>query len=184
MVPLAQLLLVFLKIGGLGFGGPFSLLAVMQKEVVERHKWLTAAEFTQSVAIGTITPGPIFFASAVFIGYRLRGLQGAAACGLGTLLPSFVLVVVVAALYVEVQQSPWVIGATNGIAAAVVGVFVSVVWKTGRSTVTDLPSLGAVVVAFVALAFFRIDPLALIVVAGVGGAWLLQPRLAGQPRGK
>jgi chromate transporter len=175
MVPLAQLVLTFLKIGALGFGGPLALLAIMQKEIVERHKWLTAEDFTQSVGIGTLTPGPIFFAAAVFVGYRLRGTPGAIVCGLGTLLPSFILVVVIATLYIEVESSPLVMAIVHAIAAGVVGLFVSVVLKTGRSTMKGLRSVPLVVITFAALAFFKVDPLVLIVAAGLSGAWLLQP---------
>ncbi len=175
MVSLPQLALTFLKIGALGFGGPFSLLAIMQKEVVERRKWLTADEFTQSIGIGTMTPGPIFFAAAIFIGYRLRGILGAVVCGLSTLLPSFILVVVIATLYIQVEQNAWVMAITRGVAAGVVGLFLSVVLKTGRATAKDSRSVALVLVAFVAVAFFKIDPLLLIVVAGLAGAWLMRP---------
>jgi chromate transporter len=175
VVPLLDLAQTFLKIGALGFGGPFSLLAIMQKEVVERRKWLTVEDFTQSIGIGTITPGPIFFAAAIFIGYRLRGIRGAALCGLSVLLPSFLLVIGIATLYAEVEQSPWATAISRGIAAGVVGLFASVVLKTGRATIADLKSGGLVVGAFIALALFKIDPLLLIVVAGIGGAWFLRP---------
>jgi chromate transporter len=180
MVPLTQLALTFLKIGALGFGGPFSLLAIMQNEVVERHRWMTADEFTQSVGIGTMTPGPIFFAAAIFVGYRLRGILGAAICGLGMLLPSFILAVIIAALYVEVESSPLVLGTLHGIAAGVVGLFLSVVLKTGRSTAKDARDAAWMVVAFIALALFKVDPLWLIVIAGIAGAWLLRPALKTQ----
>jgi chromate transporter len=175
MVSLVQLAATFLKIGTFGFGGPFSLLAIMQKQVVERHKWLTAEDFAQSVAIGTMTPGPIFFSTAVFIGYRLRGILGAAVSGLGILLPSFSLVVIIAALYIQMQQTPWVVAVSRGIAAGVVGLFVSVVFKMGRSIVTDKRSVLLVVAAFLLLAFLRIDPIALIIIAGIGGACFFQP---------
>lgn len=175
MLSLTQLALTFLKIGALGFGGPFSLLAIMQKEVVERRHWLTPDEFTQSLGIGTMTPGPIFFAAAIFIGYRLRGIPGAVVAGLGVLLPSFILVVVIAALYVQVEQSAWIIAVTRGLAAGVVGVFLSVVLKTGRATAKDARGIALVLIAFAAVAFFKVDPLLLIVVAGLGGAWLLRP---------
>jgi chromate transporter len=183
MVPLAQLFLVFLKIGAFGFGGPYSLLAIMQQEVVERRQWLTSEEYTESIAIGTLTPGPIFFAAAVFVGYRLRGLRGAALTGLGALAPSFVLVVIVAAVYVQVQQNAWVLAASRGLSAAVVGLFVSVVWRTGRAAVTDIFSLAFVVALFILLAIFRTDPLALIVIAGAGGGWLLRPKRFGEAEG-
>lgn len=174
-VSLTQLGLTFLKIGALGFGGPFSLLAIMQTEVVERRKWLTADEFAQGVAIGTLTPGPIFFAAVIFVAYRLRGMRGAAVCGLSVLLPSFVMVIILAALFVQVESSPWVVAISRGIAAGVVGFFISTVLKTGRAVVTDLRGAAWVAVAFLALAWLKVNPLALIVAAGLLGAWLLRP---------
>ena len=184
MVPLVQLALTFLKIGALGFGGPFSLLAIMQTEVVERRKWLSADEFAQSIGIGTMTPGPIFFAAAIFIGYRLRGLAGAVICGLGILLPSFLLVVLIATLYVQVEQSVWVIAIARGIAAGVVGLFLSVVLKTGRAAAKNVRGALLVLVAFAAVAFLRVDPLWLIVIAGLAGAWWLRPKPKNQMTGK
>jgi chromate transporter len=175
MTPLAQLAFTFLKIGALGFGGPFSLLAVMEREVVERRRWLQPEEFAQSVAVGTITPGPIFFAAAVFVGYRLRGLAGALAAGVCTLLPGFVLVVVMAALYVQVEQNAWILTASRGLAAGVVGLLVSVVLRTGRSLVQSGRATFTVVAVFLALAVLRMDPIVLIIAAGLGGAWLLRP---------
>ena len=176
MVPLTQLALAFLKIGAFGFGGPFSLLAIMEKEIVERRKWLTAQEFTQSVGIGTLTPGPIFFAATIYNGHRLRGIRGAIVCGLCALLPGFILVLAVAALYVEIQTSPLVTAIMHGLSVAVVGLFVSVVIKTGRSTMTDLRGIALATVAFVLLALFKVDPLVLIVSAAVFGGLLLRPK--------
>jgi chromate transporter len=184
MVSLPQLSWVFLKIGALGFGGPFSLLAIMQKEVVERRRWLTPQEFTESVAIGTVTPGPIFFAAAVFVGYRLRGLRGATSAAVAVLLPGFLLAVIIAALYGQVQQSPWVAAGARGLAAGVVGLFISVVWRTGRTTVTSVAALATVVAAFLALAILHLDPLLLIVLAGLAGALLSRSVPSGQAGGK
>ena len=176
MVPLAQLALTFLKIGTFGFGGPFSLLAIMEKEVVERRKWLTPQDFTQSVGIGTLTPGPIFFAATIYVGHRLRGVRGAVVCGLCALLPSFILVLGIASLYVELQSSPLVMAIVHGISVAVIGLFISVVVKTGRSTMKGLRSIAMVMVAFILLAFFKVDPLVLIVSAALIGGLLLQPK--------
>jgi chromate transporter len=184
MVPLAQLALTFLKIGTFGFGGPFSLLAIMEKEMVERHKWLTAQDFTQSVGIGTLTPGPIFFAATIYIGHRLRGIPGAVVCGICTLLPSFILVLAIATLYVELESSPLVMAIVHGISVAVVGLFISVVVKTGRSTMKGLRGIAMVAIAFILLAFFKVSPLVLIVSAAVFGGLLLQPKPQIQEPGK
>jgi len=175
VVRLVDLALVFLKIGAFGFGGPFSLLAIMQKEVVERRKWMTAEDFTQSVGIGTLTPGPIFFGAAVFVGYRLRAIPGAIVCALSTLLPSFILVVAISALYIAVEASPILTATVNGIAAGVAGLLASVVLKIARSTMKGLWGGILVGLTFVALAFFNIDPLVLIIGAALAGAWLLRP---------
>ena len=80
-----------------------------------------------------------------------------------------------AALYVEIQQIPWVLAITKGIATGVVGLFLSVVLNMGRSTVTDKRSLSLVIVAFVMMALFKMDPLLLIVLGGMAGAWFLRP---------
>jgi len=175
MVRLRDLASVFLKIGALGFGGPFSLLAIMQKEVVEFRKWMTAEDFAQCVGIGTLTPGPIFFAAAVFIGYRLRRIPGAIVCAFSTLLPSFILVIAVSALYVEIEANPAMAAALNGIAAGVVGVLASVVLQVAKSAVKG-PWRGILAgITFAALVFLNADPVVLIVGAGLAGAWLLRP---------
>jgi chromate transporter len=175
VVSLTQLGQTFLKIGALGFGGPFSLLAIMQTEIVERREWLSAEEFTESIGIGTLTPGPIFFAAAIFVSYRLRGLAGALVSGLCLLLPSFLLVILIAILYVQVEQSAWVMAITRGIAAGVVGLFLSVVLKTGRATAKNVRGALLVFSAFAAVIFLRLDPLLLIVIAGLVGARLFRP---------
>ncbi len=174
-IPLAQLASSFLKIGALGFGGPFSLLAIMEKELVQRRRWLQPEDFAHSVAMGTITPGPIFFAAAVFAGFRLRGLAGAIVCGGCTLLPSFALVVAMAALYVQAEQNTWIVAASRGLAAGVVGLFVSVVVRMGRTSIQDWRAAAIVAVVFLAAAVLKVDPILLIIVAGIGGAWLLRP---------
>ncbi|MBI5394202.1 MAG: chromate transporter [Verrucomicrobia bacterium] len=171
----AGLLRMALKIGALGFGGPFALLAVLQKELVERRRWLPAAEFNECAGVGAIMPGPIFFATAVLAGHRLRGLAGAAACALGLLLPGFVLVVVIATLYVQVRQTPWVAAVSGGMAAGVVGLIASVVFNTGRSTVRAARDAALVAAALAALALLKSDPLVVIAAAALAGALWLRP---------
>ena len=171
----AGLLRMALKIGALGFGGPFALLAILQKELVERRRWLTAAEFNECAGVGAVMPGPIFFATAVLAGHRLRGIAGAAACALGLLLPGFVLVVAIAALYVQVRQTRWVAAVSGGMAAGVVGLIASVVFNTGRSTVRAARDAVLVVVALAALALLKSDPLLVIAAAALAGALWLRP---------
>ncbi len=180
MIPLTQLAAAFLKIGALGFGGPFSLLAIMEKEVVQRRNWMTAEDFTRSVGIGTLTPGPIFFAAAIYVGYRLRAIPGAVVSAAATLLPSFILVLLIASIYVEVESTPILTAVVQGIATGVVGLFLSVVIKTARATICSRSDFLVAAAAFAALALFHVDPIVLILAAGLAGAWLARARRSRQ----
>jgi chromate transporter len=174
------LLRMALKIGALGFGGPFALLAILQKELVERRRWLTTAEFNECAGVDAMMPGPIFFATAVLAGHRLRSLAGAAACALGLLLPGFVLVVAMATLYVQIRQTPWVAAISGGMAAGVVGLIASVVFNATRSTVRAARDVVFVVVALKALALLKSDPLLVITAAALAGALWLRPKTPSQ----
>ncbi len=173
-----------LKIGTLGFGGPFALLAILQKELVERRRWLSAAEFNECAGVGAMMPGPIFFATAVLAGHRLRGLAGAAACALGLLLPGFALVVAIAALYVQIRQTPWVAAISRGMAAGVIGLIASVVFNAGRSSIRAIRDAALVVIALAALAVFQSDPLLVIAAAALAGALWLRPASRAETGGR
>lgn len=171
----AGLLRMALKIGALGFGGPFALLAILQKELVERRRWLGPAEFNECAGVGAVMPGPIFFATAVLAGHRLCGLAGAAACALGLLLPGFALVVAIASLYVQARRTPWVAAVSGGMAAGVVGLIASVVSNTGRPAIRAARDAALALVALAALAIFKSDPLLVIAAAALSGALWLRP---------
>lgn len=177
---MAGLLRMALKIGVLGFGGPFALLAILQKELVERRRWLTPIEFNECAGVGAMMPGPIFFATAALAGHRLCGLAGAAVCAMGLLLPGFLMVVAIAALYVQVRQTPWVIAVSNGMSAGVVGLIASVVFNTGRTTVRAARDGALMLLALAALAVFKSDPLLVIAATALVGALWLRP--APQPQ--
>jgi len=169
MVSLPAILQVFLKIGTLGFGGPFALLALMEKEVVGRKGWLTPAQFAESTAIGTLTPGPIFFAAAVHVGYRLRGVPGAVTAATASLAPAFLLTVGFDVFYVEVEKAPVVAGLSRGITAAVVGLLATVTLSTARSLVRDGAGVLIGVASFAALELLGLNPVwAILGAAGLG----------------
>ncbi len=174
MVSLAELALVFLKVGALGFGGPFALLALIEKEVVSRRGWLTPEEFAQSAAIGSLTPGPIFFAAAVNLGYKLRGLAGAAVAAAASLLPAFAAAVALAAVYFQIKSLPAIGGAAHGLKAAVAGLLFTVALRTGRSLVRDWAGAILAVASFVFLEFFKLNPAWVMIIAGLAGLLLYQ----------
>ncbi len=182
MVNLWEVFASFLKVGALGFGGPFALLALMEKEVVRKKGWLTSEEFAQSTAIGTFTPGPIFFAAAAHVGYRLRGLLGAVVAATASLLPAFLLTVAFAALYIQIQTFAAVKGAVYGLSAAVVGLLAVVAFRTGKALVRDVSGAGLAVLSFAALEFFRLNPVLVIMGSAAAGIALDRVRSNLSPR--
>lgn len=175
MVRWADLLVVFLKVGTLGFGGPFALLALLEKETVERRGWLTREEFAHSTAIGTLTPGPIFFATAAHVGYRLRGIGGALLAAAATLLPGFVVAVAFAALYLRVEALPSVVGAAGGLTAGVTGLLAVMAVRQVRTVARDWVGVTLAALSLAGLLWLRLNPVWVIIVAALLGALLYRP---------
>ena len=93
-----QLFITFLKIGAFTFGGGYAMIPIIQKEVVEKNKWVTDDDILEIIAIAESTPGPIAINSATFIGYRTCGFWGSFFATLGVVIPSFLIIIVIAYL--------------------------------------------------------------------------------------
>lgn len=100
-----QLFLSYLQIGAFSFGGGYAAMSLIQAQVVEKYHWLTMREFTDLVTIAEMTPGPIAVNSATFVGTRMAGIAGAIAATLGCILPSCVIVTLLAKIYMKYQNA-------------------------------------------------------------------------------
>ncbi|MEO1006213.1 MAG: chromate efflux transporter, partial [Cyanobacteria bacterium J06638_38] len=117
--------LFFLKIGCVLYGSGYVLLAFLQRDLVERNQWLTSQQLLDAVAIGQITPGPVF-TTATFVGYLLAGNLGAIAATVGIFLPAFLLVGLVNPWVTKLRQSAWASGFLDGVNAASLGLMAGV----------------------------------------------------------
>ena len=99
-----KLFISFLKIGAFSFGGGYAALPLIQSEVVETHHWLNISEFNDLITISQMTPGPIAINSATFVGIRIAGIKGAIVATLGCIMPSFILVTVIARVYMKYKK--------------------------------------------------------------------------------
>ncbi len=163
---------VFLKIGAFAFGGVYSMLAFFERELVLKRKWLTHEEFAESVVIGQLTPGAPIVNTGIFIGYTLKKFKGALATVLGQVLPSFVLVLVLAFVYIKYRDIALLTAILKGVGAAVVGLIASVVYNMGRKILKDYKSIVFAAIALICLAFFKLNPIVLIIVAALAGVLL------------
>ncbi|HEY9640334.1 MAG TPA: chromate transporter [Coleofasciculaceae cyanobacterium] len=153
--------LSFLKIGSVLYGSGYVLLAFLQRDFVERSHWLTSQQLLDAVAIGQLTPGPVF-TTATFIGYLLAGHAGAIAGTIGIFLPAFVWVAIVNPWVPKLRQSSRFSAFLDGVNAASLGLMAVVTWELGRSALVD--GLTMVLAILSAIAVFRFK---------VNSAWLV-----------
>lgn len=132
---LAEVALVFLKLGTIGFGGPAAHIAMMEDEFVRRRRWLTEADFLDRLAMANLIPGPSSTELAIFIGYSKRGWAGLLVAGCSFIIPAAILVTLIAAFYVKFGALPQVAGILYGIKPAVIAIIAQALWSLGRKAV-------------------------------------------------
>lgn len=145
------------------FGGGLS--GWMNREVVQRRGWMTEEQFLAGLALTQVMPGPNAVNLACFIGQRLRGGAGLAVCATGVLLPPFVLILVLAALYGQVAGSGWLRFVLSGVAAAGVGMNVLVAARAARGMVGPVP-LGIAAMLFVGVGVLQLPMVGLVLLLG------------------
>src|SRR5881409_520804 len=132
---LRELLVYFLRLGTLGFGGPIALAGHMQKDLVEERRWVSKQDYLEGLAFSQLSPGPLAAQLAMYLGWLRAGTIGATLVGIAFILPSFLMVLVLAALYVHFGSLPWIQGMFYGIGAAVIAIIVRSAIKLVRTTV-------------------------------------------------
>ncbi len=177
-VGLPSLFWVFLKIGSLLFGSGYVLLAFLRTELVERLGWLTEAQLIDAVAIGQVTPGPLF-STATFIGFLISGPSGAAVATAGIFLPAFVFVAVSGPLVPRLRRSPTAGAFLDGVNVAALALMAVVTGQLARAALVDAPTavLGASSLCLLLVA--RVSPTWLILVGGAVGLAVHAGGLAG-----
>ncbi len=172
-----ELFLTFLKIGAFTFGGGYAMLPLIQAEV-EAHGWMALSELVDFVAVSESTPGPFAVNISTYVGMETGGIFGAVCATFGVVLPSFVIILIVAKCFVKFKNSKVVAGCMSGLKPAVIGLIGSAVVSVGRTVflpagtlVLDsalLMSLAIFVISLV-LIFKKLHPILVIVFAAVLG---------------
>ena len=162
------LFLTFLKIGAVLYGSGYVLLAFLRADFVVRFGWLTDHQLMDAVAIGQVTPGPLF-TTATFIGFILGGMPGALIATLGIFLPSFLFVAVSNPLIPRLRQSAWVGGLLDGVNVASLGLMAAVTWHLGRASLTTPLTVLIALASLVLLIRFKINSTWLIAAGALIG---------------
>ena len=170
---LGWLFLVMLKIGSTLFGGGYVLVAFLRSDLVVRLHWLTERQLLDAVAVGQVTPGPLFTA-ATFVGYLLQGTPGAIVATVGIFLPAFVLVAVSGPLVPRLRRSPWTADVLDGINVAALSLMIVVSAQLARTAVVDWVTATIAVVSAILLIRYRVNSAWLILGGAFGGFVLRQ----------
>ena len=165
---LPQLFLTFLKIGAVLYGSGYVLLAFLRADFVVRFGWLTDQQLMDAIAIGQVTPGPVF-TTATFIGFVLGGIPGALLATLAIFLPSFIFVAISNPLIPRIRNSAWVSGLLDGVNVASLGLMAAVTWQLGRASLIGPLTILIALSSFVFLIWFKVNSTWLIAGGGLIG---------------
>ena len=163
-----QLTAYFLKLGTIGFGGPVALVGYMQRDLVERHHWIDDEEYKLGLALAQIMPGPLAAQLAMAIGYFAHGVLGATLVGLAFVLPSFLMVLALSALYVAFGGLWWMQAVFYGVSAAVIGIIAIAAYKLARKVNGHDPLLwGIFAILFIVTAVAQAELAEFFLMAGL-----------------
>lgn len=158
----------FFKIGAFTFGGGYAMLPMIQEEVVEKNKWVDTEEFMDILAIAEVTPGPVAINTSSYVGFKMAGFKGAVACTLGTVLPSFLIILFIAMFFGHYKDNPTIEKMFLGIRPAVVALILSAVYKLRVGIKFTLPVIIIAILTIGIILVFDISPIFVILGAAVG----------------
>ncbi|ACR79157.1 MULTISPECIES: chromate transporter [Kosmotoga] len=167
-----ELFLTFLKIGFLAFGGGYGALGLIQDEVVVVHSWIDHDAFLDLLSISQMTPGPIAINTATFIGYRLYGLPGSFVATAGVVLPSLFWVFLITGALGIVAKKSDISRVLEALRFAVIALIISVTFRIGMSSITDLYSLSLLVFVIWLKVRYRLSVIWIVLISGLIGVGL------------
>lgn len=165
---LKGLLLYFLKLGTIGFGGPIALVGYMQRDLQEKRNWITKEEYLRGLTLSQLAPGPLAAQLAMYIGYIRYGILGISLVALSFIGPSFLMVIVISVLYVKFGGLPIMQALFYGIGAAVIGIIIASACKLTKTTIKDKKFLWVIFgVLLLTTAITKQENIFLIIFSGI-----------------
>ncbi len=165
-----ELFLVFFRIGLFTLGGGYAMLPLIEHEIIDKKKWIGSEDFLNALAIAQSLPGPIAVNTATFVGYRLRGVSGCLAGVLGTVMPSFLCMIVIAAFFRGIKDNATVAAVFTGIRPAVAALVAASAWSLGVKAKLTPFTLCLAVLAAACVWLGRISPAWVVLAIAFAGA--------------
>ncbi|MGM9975024.1 MAG: chromate transporter [Clostridiaceae bacterium] len=164
-----DLFMVFFKIGAFTLGGGYAMVPLIQKEVVDNKGWLEKEEFIDTLALAQSSPGPIAINTAVFVGFKDSGLLGAIITTLGSVLPSFTIILIIALFFRNIRDNIYVDKAFKGIRPAIVALIAAPVISMSKSIGLKSIKILIPILSALVIAFGGVSPIIVILIAAIFG---------------
>lgn len=159
----------FFKIGLFTFGGGYAMIDIIEREVVDNHKWVTKEDLVDIIAIAQSCPGVFAINISTFIGYKMRKTRGALCTSLATALPSFLVILLIAIFFHQFEDNKVVAAIFRGVRPAVVALIAAPTFNLARSAKIGLANCWIPIAGALAIWALGVSPIAIIVMAGIGG---------------
>lgn len=171
-----EIFLVYLKIGLFTFGGGMMMLPLYERELSERRDWFSRDDVYEYFALGQSIPGLMGVNMAAFTGYRLRGVWGAVCAAGGIILPSFVIITIIAIFFRTFDSIPFVQSIFKGLNVAIIAILVGAIWKMARRSLTDVVTVAIFIVVFVVYFITGVNPAIFVITGALAGILLAERR--------
>ncbi|GAQ25914.1 chromate transporter [Tepidanaerobacter syntrophicus] len=167
-----ELFATFFKIGSFTFGGGYAMIPLIEREVVENKKWVTEEEVVDVFAVAQSLPGAVAINSSTFIGYKIAGKKGALVATAGVILPSLLIITVIAMFFSRVQDNPVVSAIFSGIRPAIVGLISVAAVNISKASIIDKVGLFLAIAAVVLVAVFDVQAIFVILAGAAVGLFI------------
>lgn len=172
-----QLFKSIFKIGAFTFGGGYAMIPLIEKEVVDNKKWISKEEFMDVLLVSQSLPGALAINTSIFLGYKIAGFMGAILALLGVVLPSFLIILVIAAFFMQFRNNYYVNAAFMGTSAAVPMLVLIGALSLSKGLKKELRTGVTIIIAVIALSVFKLNPILVIVISAVYGIVFLREKV-------
>ena len=164
-----KLFISFFKIGAFTFGGGWAMIPLIEREVVDKQNWIKREDFVDALAIAQSLPGVLAVNISILIGNKLRGLKGCLMATLGTILPSFLIILAIAIWFVQTYDNPVVERIFKGIRPAVVALIVSPVFSTAKTARINIKTVVIPIIVALSIWLGGVSPIWFVLLGAIGG---------------
>ena len=166
---LFNLFIVFFKIGLFTIGGGYAMIPLIEKDVVERNRWVTKEEFLDLLAVAQSAPGVFAVNISIFIGYKLRSVKGAVVAAVGNVLPSIIIILAIAVFFNSFSDNDIVNNVFKGLRPAVVALIAAPVFSVAKSARIGWTNVWIPILSAMLIVTFGVSPVYIIMIAAVAG---------------